>query len=304
MVREAEKRLDKYKRKVDAEVLKTQTIALKPSMVSGQLQYFPEIASLEEKIKRLVEAKGVKTLQVRDYLNYGRELLNLSKRFSGTTLQAEAQLKLNKWQDRGLDGIILLEEAQLLGLSLEGYESINCLFDMMRIGAYYLPLPIVSALSSSYTVSTNWLYSCMYPLSRKARFDKIGYYNTVSAGAGNLIRLGIYDSNSNRYPRNLLLETTDISIAIAGWKEQDIDITLSKGLYYLAIHSNNISTNIQSCVYFLRILGAPTSGADKTGGLAGYFKTSPYGNMPSVFPSSASELGNLIRIGLRVKELL
>jgi len=117
MVREASRRGKKYEAKVDAEVLSRQTTALKPLMVKGQAEYFPAITSLEEKVKKLVEAEGVTTLEVRDYLNFGREIYELSRKFSQTTLQAEAQLRVNKWVSRGLDGSLLVQIAQLEGVT-------------------------------------------------------------------------------------------------------------------------------------------------------------------------------------------
>jgi hypothetical protein len=117
MVRDAQKRLKKYEDKVDPEVLKKQTEALKPGMVRAQGAYFPQITTVEQRIKALVEAQGVSTLQVRDYLNYGRELYELTSKFSGQTLNSEAQNRLNKWTARGLDGATLYHIAKLFGLA-------------------------------------------------------------------------------------------------------------------------------------------------------------------------------------------
>jgi len=117
MVREAERRLGKFDHKVDAEVLSLQTKALKPLMVRGEAKYFPEIVTVEQKVKSLVEAEGVSTLKVRDYLNFGREMYILTKKFSKVTLSAEAQLKVNKWSDRGLDGSLLVGIAKLFGVT-------------------------------------------------------------------------------------------------------------------------------------------------------------------------------------------
>jgi len=117
MVREAERRRKKFEAKVDAEVLARQTTALKPLMVRGQALYFPDIATVEEKVKTLVEAEGVSTLEVRDYLNFGREIYRLSKRFSSVTLSAEAQTRVDKWSARGLTGSRLVKIAQLFGVT-------------------------------------------------------------------------------------------------------------------------------------------------------------------------------------------
>jgi len=115
MVKSSERRKRKYEDKIDADVLKTQTEKLKPSMVKHETEYFREITNIEEIIKKIVEAEGATPLQVRDYLNYGREIFRLSTKFSKQTLNAEAQLRLNKWADRGLDSNLLVKIANTMG---------------------------------------------------------------------------------------------------------------------------------------------------------------------------------------------
>lgn len=116
MTRGADKRKRKYEARIDGDVLKKQTESLKPLMVESETEYFADMSKLENKVKALVEAEGVTTLQVRDYLNYARELYATSRKFSGATANLEAQLKLNKWSDRGLDSTLLTKIAYLMGL--------------------------------------------------------------------------------------------------------------------------------------------------------------------------------------------
>jgi hypothetical protein len=116
MVRDAKKRKAKYEAKVDGPTLARQTSALKPGMVKAASAYFDEIAGLEYGVKRIVEEAGVSTLRVRDYLNFAREMYSLRSKFSGPTMNAEAQLKVNKWAGRGLDGSLLIRIAELQGV--------------------------------------------------------------------------------------------------------------------------------------------------------------------------------------------
>jgi len=116
MVRGADKRQRKFEVKVDPDTLAIQTRALKPLMVEGESQYFSEITALETKVKTLVETEGVSSLKVRDYLNYAREIYKLKTKFSGITLNVEAQLRVNKWADRGLAGSLLVKIANLVGV--------------------------------------------------------------------------------------------------------------------------------------------------------------------------------------------
>ena len=117
MVKEAERRKEKFEAKIDSETLKRQTDALKPSMVSQESEYFSKIADVETKVKNLVESVGTDTLKIRDYLNFAREMYRLTKKFSGATLNAEAQLKVDKWTTKGLDNALLIRVSNLFGVS-------------------------------------------------------------------------------------------------------------------------------------------------------------------------------------------
>jgi len=116
MVRPADLRKRKYEGKVDPDTLAIQTRALKPLMVRQETEYFPAITTVEEKVKKLVEGEGVPSIQVRDYLNFGREMFELTRKFSGSTLAGEAQLRVNKWSVRGLAGTLLVKIAGLFGV--------------------------------------------------------------------------------------------------------------------------------------------------------------------------------------------
>jgi len=304
MVREAEKRQRKFEAKVDAEVLSRQTTALKPLMVKGQRAYFPQIASLEQRIKTLVEAKGVKTLEVRDYLNYGREILDLSKRFSGTTLQAEAQLKTDKWSARGLDGFTLKEVAMLVGVNVTSLETINCLFDFMRIGAYYPSLALSTYFWSSLYSNDNLFRAGIYPLSRTVRFDKVAVY-IITGTINGKIRLAIYDSDLLRKPTSLVKDFGEFSASSTGWIEGAIDITLKKGLYFVCWNTNNYNIGLRISTHALKILGAVEVLTDytRTQSLGSFYTSLTYGPFPQTAPSVGLESSYLPLIYFRLKEL-
>jgi len=308
MVREASRREKKYEAKVDAEVLSRQTTALKPLMVKGQRDYFPQITSLEQRIKRLVEAKGVTTLQVRDYLNFGREMLDLSKRFSGTTLNAEAQLKVNKWSERGLDGSTLVEVAQLVGITPIGFPLVLSPFDFIMEGRYYTDPTITAALGSTLTVGKDLLRASRFPLTKKVSFDRIGFYNSYTVGVGARARVGVYDSATQvgytYHPNNLLLDSGEINVEAAGWKYADIDLTLEKGLYWLAVLTNSSSMGVRATTSSLRILGAYEIDAILMYPLNGFIYILAYGALPSVFPLLSTESYYALALALRVKKVL
>jgi len=300
MVREASRRGKKYEAKVDAEVLSRQTTALKPLMVAGQRAYFPAIASLEQKVKTLVEGEGASTLQVRDYLNFGREMYELSNKFQATTLQAEAQLKLNKWSERGLNGSTLVGIARLVGVELEGYEFFYSPFDLIRVGSYY---PSFMITSDSYVATGNMmniLRAGLYPLTRKARFNGIGLYCGSVVGTGKA-RLGVYAMGLNRYPSSLLLDSGEIAFSSMGWKETTIDLTLKKGFYYVAVNVNHNSIVYRNCGSALKGLGAMEY--TYLGGWRGFVSSSPFGALPDPYTFPASDNAYIPLIGLKVAEV-
>ena len=107
MVREATRRRRRYEEKIHPDVIGARFRDLKDVMVDMQSEYFPQISLVESKVKADVEAAGVPTYQVAQYINVGRECFSIAKRFSQATRDAEAQRVVDKWASRGLDGTLL-----------------------------------------------------------------------------------------------------------------------------------------------------------------------------------------------------
>jgi hypothetical protein len=60
--------------------------------------------SMEIDTKQVLSASGIDTMYIVFYLDYARQLFRLShgRTISGATLAKEAQVLLEKWQNRGL----------------------------------------------------------------------------------------------------------------------------------------------------------------------------------------------------------
>lgn len=304
MVREASRREKKYEAKVDAEVLRAQTTALKPLMVKGQRDYFPAVTSLEERVKRLVEAKGVSTLEVRDYLNYSRELFKLTRKFEGITLSSEAQLKVNKWVDRGLNGETLVEVAYLLGVTPTAPQvppTYICLRPLSRVGDWLYSPHITSVGNLTVSLTAGYLYATPHVVLRKARFNGLGltYYSTTGT-----VRPGLYSDNGDAYPSALLLDCG--SKSVVGELKVTIDLTLDPGLYWVVLVHSGAPTIYQS-VSFITMVGSPTVLSHTiTANVGGYYKSgySPTNPLPAIYPSSASTMYQNILSYLKVAENL
>jgi len=119
MVRDASRRKQKYAAKIDADVIRSRIMAFKGSMVEQMEAKTAELATLESNIKAVLEAQTttVYSAFVPMYLNVGRELYKLSKKFGGSTFEAEAKIVLDKWKARGLAQAILTDIAALFGVT-------------------------------------------------------------------------------------------------------------------------------------------------------------------------------------------
>jgi len=119
MVRPAVRRRQKYEAKIDPDVLRSRILAFKSSMTEQMDEKAAELATLETQVKSILEAQTttVYSAFVPMYLNVGRQLYRLSKKFGGATFEAEAKIILDKWKARGLSATILAAIAKLFGIT-------------------------------------------------------------------------------------------------------------------------------------------------------------------------------------------
>ena len=118
MVREATVRKRKYEAGIDAEALRRRIQRVKPIMVELESVYLAEIAEIERKIKRMCEAAGVSVVVLSQYINYGRQLYSICKKFSSVTLENEALNIADHWLNRGLNNTLLIQIATLFGITI------------------------------------------------------------------------------------------------------------------------------------------------------------------------------------------
>lgn len=113
MVRPASRRIQKYDKKLDPDVVGKRFTALRSSMQKSQAVVLSGMAAAETKAKTYLEAQGIPSIDVPNYLFFVRELVKLNKKFAAHTRRCEAFQLLQKWIDRGLDRDLL---AGLLGI--------------------------------------------------------------------------------------------------------------------------------------------------------------------------------------------
>jgi len=308
MVVAPDRRRRKFAAKVDADVLRQQTLALKHLMVQGQSVYFPDIATVEGKVKVLVEAQGVTTLKVRDYLNFAREMYKLSKKFQATTLQAEAQVRVDKWVARGLTGSLLIKVAQLFGITPTAPAPTVIrtpqLMDFLKVGRFYNDFGLVWYAPTFNTIGADWFVASRFAIHRKLRFDKIGYVNNSLNPISPHVSVGIYNSNQNYYPNALLFSHEFLNVISGAWTETDLDLTLDEGVYWLAFLSDDTGVELYILEQFLHFLGRLEPSTHKRFPLGSYYMSLAYQPLPDPFPEGAEEDMVLYDILLRLAEVL
>lgn len=97
MVRNALRRIQKWDKKLSGDVLSERVATLKPLMFSQIEAEFPTLVEVETKVKTVLGDAGIPTWQNPAYLNFGRELYKLTKRFSGKQLLKMAEAAMVKW---------------------------------------------------------------------------------------------------------------------------------------------------------------------------------------------------------------
>lgn len=122
VVRPAAYRKAKYEGKVDADVVRSRITALKATMVEQMESAAADLATLETKVKAVVEnatvgGKPIPTYLIPPYLNVGRELWKASRKFSGETFTLKAKAICDKWVAQGLDGGVVAAIAALFGVT-------------------------------------------------------------------------------------------------------------------------------------------------------------------------------------------
>ena len=102
-VRKAKYRLEKWKIKTyDAKGKK-----VSPETEEKMRRAFVHQEKLENAIKRILDNIGVSTTTYVPYINFGREIFGIKRRYSEDELNKRIETVMAKWLDRKLDKTIL-----------------------------------------------------------------------------------------------------------------------------------------------------------------------------------------------------
>ena len=98
------RRLSRWKAKYSPEIAAETTARIYADMTARYEASIVALNSMELDTKQVVNASGIDTMFIVFYLDSARQLFRLShgRTISGPTLAKEAQVLLEKWQNRGL----------------------------------------------------------------------------------------------------------------------------------------------------------------------------------------------------------
>jgi len=102
-VRPAQNRIDKWNLKLEGEALSVVTGKQKQKMLDQVSVMFPLLETLENDVKLILAEAGTSTIMNPAYLDFGRQVFRLVRRFSGGQLINETNVVLNRWVAEGCD---------------------------------------------------------------------------------------------------------------------------------------------------------------------------------------------------------
>jgi len=98
------RRISRWKAKYSPEIAAQTAARIFDDMTARYEASVLALSTMETDTKQVLSASGIDTMFIVFYLDYARQLFRLShgRTISGPTLAKEAQVLLEKWQNRGL----------------------------------------------------------------------------------------------------------------------------------------------------------------------------------------------------------
>jgi hypothetical protein len=160
----------------------------------------------------------------------------------------------------------------------------------------YIPNPY--GVPGTWIAGTGYFNAIPVFINKAVTADRISLNVTVSGSAGGVLRMGIYNSDSNFQPTTLLLDAGTIASTTTGLKEITISQALSPGVYWIGAAGQVASAGTCSAYTanpFTGMLSTPTyyssaaitgyqMGPSITGALPSTFTVGFAGNGPNVAP--------------------
>lgn len=295
MVKDAKRRIEKYRTGIDPALTAKKLESIRDVMVELESPYLAEIAEIERKVKQICENQGIATILVAQYINVARKMYSLSKKFSGATLAAEFQYLVNLWISRGLLGAKLVEIAGLFSVTPTAPVPPSVL-PPFNPYIHYPTIPVMSPIGG-YFPSAYWLggpeftdvwegsvVTQCHPVLRRFRIDRLCVYLRTDLGAPRQIRLTLYDDNGHCYPNTVLEDSGVINLTGAKFYTYTVNRWLEKGIYWLVWQANHDDSEIYWSRYHPAVLGIQTAPSHTWQAFICWAYDQAFGAPPDPFP--------------------
>lgn len=193
-------------------------------------------------------------------------------------------------------GIIIEPQVSMVVIPYRGVEITSDyvphdLFSFRKIGTTgfesWFTIPLSNTAMTTGALTANRLYAFPFVVGRTATLDRIAI-NVTTAASGSKARCGIYDTNDNGYPYNLVVDSGELDSGTTGIKSTTISQSLPGGhLYWLVVVSSGTPTlRCAAAASVLTPLILGTSSSLGTTHYLGLYVSYTYAALPSTFPSS------------------
>lgn len=165
---------------------------------------------------------------------------------------------------------------------------------------YYIPA--ARGLASQWSTSTGWMATSPVYIHTAVTANQIICEVTSAATTGGVMRLGIYNADSNGLPSSLVLDAGTVASTSTGSKAITISQSLSAGLYYLAAVGQTAGCSLRSYAYW-NIEAVPNYaiGQWANSGWGGFTQSGVTGALPSTFSAYSSSQTTTPTLVLRVQ---
>lgn len=161
--------------------------------------------------------------------------------------------------------------------------------DYFRSG-YYSYGQMLPAASAPLALTQDEMNLRPFVVSVRRAFDRIAARVSTAAGAGGVLRMGIY-ANGGGMPGSLIVDAGTVSSTSTGSKEITIAQTLDPGVYWLALVAQVSGSTVIafSAAQISQYISTETAVPSSSGTKGGFTQTGVSGALPAIGTLAASQ---------------
>ena len=127
-MRDPDKRIAKWQAKYNTDRVKSTLDEMRDEMAKNYKAAMTNMWMMEAKVKEVINACGVSTIQYVPYLNFGRQLYKVTRQrgITGESFAMAAQVLREKWAARGCDSEVLAKiRSEVFNIDAPGSQSVR-----------------------------------------------------------------------------------------------------------------------------------------------------------------------------------